>query len=461
MEPEQEEGAMASGSDASAIKLGAVKRALREQRLTELANWLAPLRAAELVRILERLSTPERAVAYRLLPKDVALETFEALDPGFQGDLLDGLQDEEVATVFARLGPDDRVRLLDELPAAVASRLLQGLNVKDSDLTGVVLGYAAGSIGRRMSPWYVSVHQDLSAEQALRHVDSKLDDAETVYTLPVVDDSRRLIGVVSLRDLMRSQGGSVQVGQIMRRPYAVLASSGAESAARLCADLKLLALMVVDDEHRLVGLLTVDDALRIIEEADSEDQARIAGSEPLRRPYLSTPVRSLVKSRVVWLTVLAVGATLTVQVLESFESTLSQMVVLSVFIPLLIGTGGNTGNQAATTITRALALGDVTPGDIVQVLIREARTGFSLGLILGTVGFGITALVYGVPVGAVIGLTLAAVCTLAATVGGLMPLAAKALRADPAVFSNPFITTFVDAAGLIVYFLIARSVLQL
>ncbi len=206
--------------------------------------------------------------------------------------------------------------------------------------------------------------------------------------------------------------------------------------------------------------LTVDDALRILEDAESEDQARIGGSEPLRRPYLSTPVRALVRSRVVWLLVLAVGATLTVQVLEVFEATLSQMVVLSVFIPLLIGTGGNTGNQAATTVTRALALGDVTPRDVVRVVAREARTGASLGLILGALGFALTSLVYGTSVGAVIGLTLLAVCALAATVGGAMPLAAKALRADPAVFSNPFITTFVDATGLVIYFLIALLVLD-
>jgi len=205
----------------------------------------------------------------------------------------------------------------------------------------------------------------------------------------------------------------------------------------------------------------VDDALRILEDADSEDQARIAGSEPLRRPYLSTPVRAIVRSRVVWLLVLAVGATLTIRVLEAFEATISQMVVLSVFIPLLIGTGGNTGNQAATTLTRALALGDVALRDIGRVLAREARTGLSLGLILGTAGFVLATLFYGPPVGAVIGLTLLAICTLAATVGGAMPLAAKRLRADPAVFSNPFITTFVDAAGLIIYFLIARAVLNL
>src|SRR5690606_12509092 len=175
---------------------------------------------------------------------------------------------------------------------------------------------------------------------------------------------------------------------------------------------------------RLVGILTVDDALRILEEAESEDQARISGSEPLRRPYLSTPVSMLVRSRVVWLLVLAVGATLTVQVLEVFESTLEQLVVLSVFIPLLIGTGGNTGNQAATTVTRALALGDVTPRDAARVLAREARTGLVLGLVLGGGGFVLTSVVYGVDVGTVIGLTLLAICTLAASVGGVMPLVA-------------------------------------
>lgn len=167
------------------------------------------------------------------------------------------------------------------------------------------------------------------------------------------------------------------------------------------------------------------------------------------------------QARVVWLLVLAIGATLTVQVLEVFESTLEQMVVLSVFIPLLIGTGGNTGNQAATSITRALALGDVRPRDVAKVALRELRVGVSLGLLLGAAGFVIAGIIYGASIGAVIGLTLAAICTLAATVGGLMPLIARAIKVDPAVFSNPFITTFVDATGLVVYFFIARAILGL
>ncbi len=437
-----------------------VKRDLRERKFAELGTLLTRLRAPDVVAVLERLGSRDRPLVYRLLAKDLALEVFEGLDPTLQADLLDGLQDEEVARVFAQLDPDDRVGLLDELPAEVASRLLRELAPQEREQTAVVLGYPAGSIGRRMSPRHVSTRAETSVAAALDHVRDRLDDAETVYTVPVVDDEQRLVGVVSLRDLMRAQQTSARVGDIMRRPYTVLVTSDAEGAARRCADLKVLALLVVDDHGRLVGILTVDDALRILEDAESEDQARIGGSEPLRRPYLSTPVRALVRSRVVWLLVLAVGATLTVQVLEVFEATLSQMVVLSVFIPLLIGTGGNTGNQAATTVTRALALGDVTPRDVVRVVAREARTGASLGLILGALGFALTSLVYGTSVGAVIGLTLLAVCALAATVGGAMPLAAKALRADPAVFSNPFITTFVDATGLVIYFLIALLVLD-
>jgi magnesium transporter len=210
-----------------------------------------------------------------------------------------------------------------------------------------------------------------------------------------------------------------------------------------------------------VGILTVDDALRVLEDADTEDQARIGGTEPLRRPYLSTPVSSIVRARVVWLLVLAIGATLTVQVLEVFEATLGEMVVLTLFIPLLIGTGGNTGNQAATTVTRALALNDVRPRDILRVLAREVRVGLLLGLLLGTLGFAAAALFYDPPLGLTIGLTLLSICTMAATVGGAMPLLARAVHADPAVFSNPFITTFIDATGLLLYFLIARLILNI
>ena len=421
------------------------------------AKLLTPARTLD---VLERLPAGQRAVLYRLLPKQQASDVFEDLPPVLQKELISSLQDEEVAAAFADLEPDDRVALLDEVPASVAARLMQGLSPDQRELTADILGYPKKSIGRRMSPEVFGLDPDVTASGALSAVKCGLDYAETIYTLPVTDPNRVLLGVVSLRDLMTAEPER-SVASIMRAADFARATDSAEDAARRCADSKHLALPVVDNDRRLVGILTVDDALDVLEEADSEDQARIGGSETLRQPYLTTSIATLVRTRVVWLLVLAIGAALTVQVLDTFESTLAEVVTLALFVPLLIGTGGNTGNQAATTVTRALALHDVTPGDIAKVLGREFRVGLSLGLILGTVGFVITSVIFDRSMGTVIGLTLLSVCTMAATVGGAMPLLAKAVRADPAVFSNPFITTFVDATGLVLYFMIAKAVLHI
>ena len=342
----------------------------------------------------------------------------------------------------------------------LATRLLRDLPGPGRALTAELLGCPQSSVGRRMTPEYVSVRERATVAIALDRVRDRLADAETVYTIPVLDNARRVVGIVSLRELLAADPNA-EISTLMQEAHTAKAADSAEEAARRCTDLSLLALPIVDSEQRLVGMLTIDDAVRILEFEESEDSARQGGTEPLRRPYLSTPVRTLVRSRVVWLLVLAVGATLTVQVLEVFEATLEQVTVLALFVPLLIGTGGNTGNQAATTVTRALALGDVRPRDILRVLSRELRTGAMLGLLLGTLGFAIASLIYSVEIGLVIGLTLLAVCTVAAAVGGSMPLLARAVKVDPAVFSNPFISTFVDATGLIVYFVIARTISEL
>ena len=433
---------------------------LASEDLAALAATLAPLPDAELVSVFERLTLRQRAVVFRLMPKESAVAVFDALDPALQGDLLDGLHDAEVARLFVELDPDDRAWLLEEVPAALATRLLRDLPDEERALTAALLGYPQGSVGRRMTPEYVSVREQATVALALDRVRDRLADAETVYTIPVLDNARRIVGIVSLRELLAADPNA-EISTLIQEAHTAKAADSAEEAARRCTDLSLLALPIVDSEQRLVGMLTIDDAVRILEFEESEDSARQGGTEPLRRPYLSTPVRTLVRSRVVWLLVLAVGATLTVQVLEVFEATLEQVTVLALFVPLLIGTGGNTGNQAATTVTRALALGDVRPRDILRVLSRELRTGAMLGLLLGTLGFAIASLIYSVEIGLVIGLTLLAVCTVAAAVGGSMPLLARAVKVDPAVFSNPFISTFVDATGLIVYFVIARTILEL
>lgn len=412
------------------------------------------------VNIIERSGAKDRAVLFRLLSKDTALVVFEALDPSLQSELIRALHTDRVNQIFTDLDPDDRAGLIDELPAHVATRLLRELDQDEQALTAAVLDYPVGSVGRRMSPEFISTHPDLSAGETLERVRRRINEAETIYAIPVTDEQRRLVGIVGLRAIMRSDPGT-PVRELMNDAVTARARDSAELAARRAADERLIVMPVADDEGRLVGILTIDDALRVLEDAETEDTARAGGSEPLRRPYLATPVRTLVRSRVVWLLVLALGAALTVQVLEVFESTLEEVVVLSLFVPLIIGTGGNTGNQAATTVTRALALGDVRPRDALRVIAQEVRAGITLGLILGTVGLVVAGLVYGTDLGLVIGLTLLSLCTIAATVGGLMPLVAQSVRADPAVFSNPFITTFVDALGLIVYFLIARAVLGL
>ena len=442
-----------SGFDARVIE-----RALADVDLVEATAQARRLQTPQIVEVLERLNRNQRAVLYRLLTKEQALEVFENLDPTLQGDLVGALRDDDVSALFADLDPDDRVELLDELPAKVAARLLQGLSPGERDVTAIVLGYPQGSIGRRMSPEFVAVRADATAAGAMARVRRHLDDAETVYTLPVTDAHRRLVGVVSLRDLLKAPE-TTTVAELMQPARGAQATDDAETTARHCADLKVLALPVVDSESRLVGILTVDDALRILESEETKDQARIGGAEPLRRPYLANPIGNLVRSRVVWLLVLALGAACTVQVLDIFEASLSQVVQLALFVPLLIGTGGNTGNQAATTVTRALALGDIGSRDLGKVVAREFRVGLMLGLLLGSVAFVLVSLIYDRTLGTVLGLSLLAVCTTAATVGGTMPLVARAIHADPAVFSNPFISTFVDATGLTMYFLIAKAVM--
>lgn len=412
----------------------------------------------DIVALVERQNNVRAAVVLRLLPRDKSIEVFDALDSAHQADIIDELGNADVYAFFDELDPDDRVSLLDELPAEIADRLLRSLDKTERDVTGVVLGYPKGSVGRRMSPEVPEIYREMTVDEALAKLRATADAVETIYTLPVTRKDRRLVGVVSFRELFMARGNRM-VEDLMREPVFAYAYDDAEETARWFLPLDLLAMPIVDESKRLVGLLTWDDATDIVEEEDSEDSARAGGTEALQQPYMSTPLLKLVRSRIVWLLVLAVSALLTVQVLDAFEETLAAAVVLSLFIPLLTGTGGNTGNQAATTVTRALALGDVRKQDILAVMWRELRVGMLLGAVLGLLGVGLATLAYGFDIGLVIGITLFLVCSMSATVGGMMPILAKAVGADPAVFSNPFISTFCDATGLIIYFFIAKAVL--
>lgn len=426
-----------------------------------LDRWLAQADVVEIADELSRLPRESRAVPFRLLARDRALEVFERLDPSLQQELLEGLRDTNVRQLFEEMDPDDRARLTEEMPAKVARRLLAGLSANERHLTATLLGYAEDSAGRLMSPEVASLRAGMTVADALERLRRIGRSAETIYALPVTDDHRRLVGALGLRDLVLADP-AILIGDLMDTDvFSARVDADQEVVARLVRDADLLALPIVDGEDRLVGIVTVDDAMEVLEEEETEDLARAGGAEPLGRPYMATSVLQIARSRVVWLLFLIVAATLTVNVLQLFEGTLDQVVTLALFIPLVIGTGGNTGAQAATTVTRALAVGEVRFGDLGVVVLREARVGLLLGAMLGLLALGPAWFFAGREIAIVVGLTLLAVCTLAAFVGSFLPLVARRVGVDPAVMSAPFITTLVDASGLVLYFLIARAVLGL
>ncbi|CAN5284827.1 magnesium transporter [soil metagenome] len=424
-------------------------------------RWLAQAGVVQIADELSRLRREQRAVPFRLLGKDRALEVFELLDPSLQQELLEGLRDTNVRQLFEGLDPDDRARLTEEMPAKVARRLLAGLSPNERKFTSTLLGYAEDSAGRLMSPEVASLRVGMSAADALERLRRIGRSADTIYALPVTDDQRRLVGALGLRDLVLAEPAT-PVGELMDTDvYSARVDADQEEVARLIREADLLALPIVDTEDRLVGIVTVDDAMEVLEEEETEDIARTGGAEPLGRPYLATSILQLARSRVVWLIVFIAAGAVTVRVMSVFEGTLTDAVSLALFIPLVIGTAGNTGAQSATTITRALAVGEVRLADLVPVVVREGTTGLFLGAILAGIAFGPIALAVDWSIALVVSLTLLAACTLASLVGSVLPLAAKRIGVDPAVMSVPLITALIDASGLIVYFLIARAVLGL
>ena len=424
-------------------------------------RWLGQADVVEIADELSRLPREQRAVPFRLLGKDRALEVFELLDPSLQQELLEGLRDTNIRQLFEDLDPDDRARLTEEMPATVARRLLAGLSPNERRLTSTLLGYPEDSAGRLMSPEVASLRENMTASEALERLRRIGRSSETIYALPVTDDHRRLVGALGLRDLVLADPGERVEDLMDRDVYSARVDTDQEEAARLIREADLLGLPIVDTEDRLVGIVTVDDAMEVLEEEETEDLARAGGAEPLGRPYMATSVLQIARSRVVWLLFLIVAATLTVNVLDAFQGTLNEALTLALFIPLIIGTGGNTGAQAATTVTRALAVGEVRFDDLGVVILREARVGLLLGAMLGLLAIGPAWIFAGREIGITVAITLLAVCTLAAFVGSALPLVARRVGVDPAVMSAPFITTLVDASGLIVYFLVARAVLGL
>ncbi|OLL71407.1 Mg/Co/Ni transporter MgtE / CBS domain [Pseudonocardia sp. Ae168_Ps1] len=434
--------------------------ALRAGDLPAVAAGAGDLSPRDLAETLARCDEADAGVLFRLLDKDTAAAAFEELDAVTAQRVLDGMREDRVAELVEGLDPDDRARLLGEMPASVAHRVLAGLAPDRRRATAALLGYPAGSAGRLMTPETVSLHSGGTVTEALARVRRAGRNAETVYTLPVVGPGRVLEGVVTLRELVLGTPETPLADLVETGTPTVRATDTGEHAARLLGDSDRIALPVVDGEDRLLGLLTIDDAVEELERADSEDVARQSGAAPWSGHYMTVGVLSLARSRIVWLLLLLVAATLTVNVLQYFEDTLAQVTTLALFVPLLIGTGGNAGAQAATASVRALAVGEVRPSDVLTVMWSEARVGAALGTMLALAGLVIGTALVGAQVALVVGISLVAICAWAATIGATMPLVARRLGIDPAVVSAPAVTTLVDATGLVIYFSVAHLVLQ-
>lgn len=436
-----------------------LREAIDKGDLKAISAHLELLAPHEIAEEITRLDTVESTLVWRLLQKDVALEVFEELDAENQQQLLSGMREQAFRDLLERMDPDDRARLLNEAPASFVKKVLAGLSPKERKMTAELLGYPEETVGRYMSPEVIVINESTPVLEVLETIRRKGKAAETVSVLAVVDKGKKFVGSVDLTDLVMADE-SLTVGEITDPDAATaLVTDDAEAAARLVQDTNHLALMVLDTEDRVVGIFTVDDAIDIIEEANSEDFARQAASLPSSGHYLSGKVFTLAKLRIVWLMFLVVAATLTVSVLQLFEASLEEVTVLALFMPMLIGTGGNVGAQAATSAVRAIALGEVRPKDVFRVAWRESRVGLLLGLGLGLVGLAAGWLVAGFEVGLTVAIAITVVCMWAATVGSVMPLAAQAMKIDPAVISAPMVTTLVDATGLVIYFLIAGLLL--
>ncbi len=427
----------------------------------ELAQWLKDTDEVTIAAELDHLDAEPRSEIFSQLSPDRAADIFDYLEPAIQAQLLTAMDSGEAFALFEELEPDDQARLLEEFEPEQVATFLDILSPKDRTATALLLEYPAESAGRIMSPNFLALRADMTVAEALSLVRRDGEDVETIYFLPIVDEAGHLLGSIELESLVMAEMSDRVEDLKYLKSDSFSVRDDQEDVARYIQSADSIAVSVVEDDDTLVGIVTVDDAMDIIQREETEDIARASAVAPLGKPYFAVSSLQLVKSRIVWLSMLAIAATLTVNVLTAFEATLEQVVTLALFIPLLIGIGGNTGAQSATTIVRALAVDDVRTSDLVRVGLRESGVGLLLGSSLAVVAYFIVWAVFDQDIALVVSLTLVAICTLAALVGSLMPLIARMIHVDPAVISAPFVTTIVDASGLIVYFTIATVVLGL
>lgn len=435
---------------------------LELKQYSEIRRYLVDLNPVDIAAVLGDADERDMSIIFRLLPKELAANTFIELDSDNQEALIEAFSDSELQSIIDELYLDDAVDIIEEMPASIVARILRHTDSERRALINEMLKYPDDCAGSLMTVEYVNLRADVTVADAFLKIRRTGIDKETIYTCYVTQD-RKLLGSVTAKQLMLAEPDQL-IGDIMTTSIISVGTlEDKEVVAQTFSRYDMLALPVVDGEGRLVGIITVDDAIDVIEEEATEDIEMMAAITPTDKPYLKTGVWETWRSRIPWLLILMLSATFTGSIIQAFEGQLASYVALTAFIPMLMGTGGNSSSQASVSIIRALSLGDVEIRDILPIVWKEARVGLLCGLSLAAANMVKMLLIDRVTflVAGVVCITLAVTVLAAKIIGCALPLLAKAVRLDPAVMANPFITTLVDAISLLVYFTVASAMLGL
>ena len=447
----------------------ALGKMLEEKKYAALRDILLVMNPSDIAALFSGLEEQRLPLLFRLLPKELAAESFVEMEPDAQEVLIRSFSDNELKEIVDELYVDDAADLVEEMPANVVKRILKQADPEMRRSINQILRYPEYSAGSIMTTEYVSLRPKMTVEEAILRIRRQGIDKETIYTCYVTAPDRKLLGLVSVKDLLLATDDETLIEDIMLTNLIfVNTQTDREEVAKMLSKYNFLALPVVDGEERMVGIVTFDDAMDVIEEETTEDIELMGGMLPSEKTYLKSTAFDLFKNRIPWLMLLMVSSTFTGLIITSFEGALAAQVALTAFIPMLMGTGGNSGSQSSVTVIRALSLDELRFGDIGSVVWKELRTSILCGIALAIVCFVkiwlIDRMLMGnenitLMVNAVVCLALAVTVVIAKIVGGVLPLAAKAVGADPAVMASPFITTIVDAVSLLVYFLFAKTLL--
>ena len=447
----------------------AILSMLEGKKYATLRDILATMNPSDVAGVFRDLEDKQIPVMFRLLPKELAAETFVEMEPDDQELLIQGFSDNELKEVLDELYVDDAADLVEEMPANVVKRILKNVDPEMRSSINQILRYPEYSAGSIMTTEYVSLRPHMTVEEAILRIRRQGVDKETIYTCYVLDKDRTLIGMVTVKDLLLAADDEMKIEEIMLTNLIfVNTQTDQEEVARMFSKYNFLALPVVDTEGRMVGICTFDDAMDVMEEEATEDMELMSGMTPSEKPYLKSSPFELFKNRIPWLMLMMVSATFTGLIMTAFEDALAAQIALSAFIPMLMGTGGNSGSQSSVTVIRGLSLGELNFGDIGEVLWKEIRTALMCGIALAAVCFAkiwlVDKMLFGnenitLMVDLVVCLALCVTVVVAKLVGCLLPIGAKAVKLDPAVMASPFISTIVDALSLLVYFLFAKMLL--